>query len=90
MTDATFDMLTNDGKQLFLNSILWAAGEIGIDSRADVVAISDGALTGQTVVDFGTLLGDSSFEFSFFACERRSIDSDRGKCDLGAEIGSVE
>jgi hypothetical protein len=67
MTDSTFDSLTDDGKQLLLNSILWAAGEIGGDPRVDAVAISDGALTGQTVVDFGTLLGDSSYEFSFFA-----------------------
>ena len=28
MTDATFDSLTDAGKDLFLNSILWAAGII--------------------------------------------------------------
>ncbi len=86
MTDATFDMLTNDGKQLFLNSILWAAGEIGGDSRADVVAISDGALTGQTVVDFGTLLGDSSFEFSFFAVKGGASTAIAGNATWGLKL----
>ena len=37
------------------------------------VAISGGALTESAVIDFGTLLGDSSYEFSFFATKESGV-----------------
>ncbi len=86
ITDATFDTLTDDGKQLFLNAILWAAGEIGGDPRVDAVAISDGALTGQSVVDFGTLLGDSSYEFSFLAVKDGASTAITGNSTWGLKL----
>lgn len=67
MTDSTFDSLTEEGKTLLTNAILWAAGEIGGDPRREAVALSDGALRSPRVVDLGELEGDATYEFSFLA-----------------------
>ena len=77
ITDSSSNDLTDAGNQLFVNSILWAAGRVE-SSRADLgqVAGSTGALTAPALVDFGDLSGDATYEFSFNAIKAGASTAD--------------